>query len=136
MVRVLFAAAIACFVISLAVLLPPALREPWQESIPDLAPVFSFPSILVVIAVVYKSARRPRTTRRGLWALGIIGLIGATPLIAIDVLARKTDVQSVTSIAGLLLVGVLSIVAARSMALAPSDGREAGARSLPQGGKA
>jgi len=124
MVRVLYAAAIAYFVVTTAILLPLALRHPWQEAIPELLPAFYFPAILLVISVVYRNTRRPRTARRWLWFLGILGLVGATSRITIDALARKTDVQSVTSISGWLLLGVLSIAAARRITEAlPSQAR-------------
>jgi len=129
MVRVLYAAAIAYFVVTIAILLPPSLRHPWQESVPELVPAFYVPSILLVIAVVYRSTRRPRTARRWLWFLGILGLVSAAVFIAMDALFRKADVQSVIWISGWLLLGVLSIAAARRMPLAPSDGREGGTRS-------
>ena len=129
MVRVLYAAAIAYLVVTVAILLPSALRHPWQESIPELAPPFVFAGMLWFISVIYKSTRRPRATRRSLWFLGILALVGATSLITIDALARKADVRSVIWISGWLLVGVLSIAAARKTLLAPSDMREDGAQS-------
>jgi hypothetical protein len=132
MVRVLFAAAIAYSVISLAVLLPPALRQPWQESIPGLAMPFLIAYMLWFVAVIYKyrsTTRRPRTTRRALWFFGIIGLIGAAWIAGLNMLFRRADAESIIWISGCLLVGVCGIAAARRMPLAPSDGREGRARS-------
>jgi len=129
MVRALHAAAIAYLVVTVAILLPPALRHPWQESVPELVPAFYFPLILVLVSLIYRGTRRQRSRRRVLWFLGVLGLGTAIFVIAIDVMARGTDTRSVAWITGWLLVGIFSIVAARKTPPAPSDGREGEARS-------
>lgn len=120
MLRVLHAAAI---------LLSPALRHPWQESVPELLPAFYFPLILVLVSLIYRGTGRERSRRRVLWFLGVLGLGTAIFVIAVDVMARGTDTRSVAWITGWLLVGIFSIVAARKTPPAASDRREDVARA-------
>lgn len=119
MVRLLYAMAIAYFVVAIAILLPPALRRPWQESIAHLGPVFCLSSILFLIALVHS-----RATRRALWLMGIASLVNTAWAAGLDMLVRRADAQSIIWIAGWLLVSVASIAAARKTPPASARGRD------------